>query len=341
ASAESAVQRQSVYDWFTDVLMTRCEPNASIIVVGHRWHEDDIIGRLIAQGWEHIAIPALNDEGESNFPSRFPTPVLLKTKEQIGAYGWASLFMQSPQPKGGQLFGDVVYYDALPERFAVSVGVDLAYSERSHADYSVAIVCAHADGICYVLSVTRAQETAPRFQSRLAALRSAYPGARWRAYLSGTEKGVADVFKSLGSDVGAMPPIGDKFVRAQPVAAAWNAGKVLVPKSAAWLNAFVDELKSFTGIKDRHDDQIDALAAAFDAGSTARRRTAGDARPFTRQLPHGGTWSGIEVNGLAIGGVYTRDLDQLPVGSLSPSEEQHMLPHQLLSQFAAGRFQNH
>jgi predicted phage terminase large subunit-like protein len=65
-------------------------------------------------------------------------------------------------------------------------------------------------------------------------------------------------------DVGAEKAEGDKFIRAQPVAAAWNAGKVLVPRSAPWLEAFIAEVCGFTGIDDDHDDQVDALAAAFD-----------------------------------------------------------------------------
>ena len=58
---------------------------------------------------------------------------------------------------------------------------------------------------------------------------------------------------------------GDKFVRAQPVAAAWNAGKVLVPRNAPWVDAFLSELASFTGLGDAHDDQVDALASAYDS----------------------------------------------------------------------------
>lgn len=266
ASVESALQRDTVWDWFNNVLMTRDEPEASYIVCGHRWHQDDIIGRLIQQGWEHIAIPALNEAGESNYPSRFPTSKLLAKREQIGEYSWASLYMQQPRPRGGQLFGDVHHYETLPERYTVTIGVDLAYSEKTHADYSVAIVLARGpDGVAYLLDAIRVQELAPKFRERLAGLSVVYPGAAWRSYLAGTEKGVADVFASLGVNLGAMRPIGDKFIRAQPVAAAWNAGKVLLPKSAHWLNKFVEELKSFTGVKDPHDDQVDALAAAFDA----------------------------------------------------------------------------
>jgi predicted phage terminase large subunit-like protein len=38
---------------------------------------------------------------------------------------------------------------------------------------------------------------------------------------------------------------------------------VLVPRKAAWLAEFLDEVTTFTGVKDAHDDQVDALAAAY------------------------------------------------------------------------------
>ena len=271
ASVESALQRQAVWDWFNDTLMTRCEPAASVIVCGARWHEDDLSGRLIAQGWESIVLPAIDDDGRALWPSRFSAEQLQRIREERGEYTWASLYQQRPRPRGGQLFGDVVPYDELPERCSITIGCDLAYSEKTRSDYSVAIVLAHARGVAYVLDVVRAQEEAPKFLSRLERLRRLYPGATWRSYLAGTEKGVATVFKSLGVDLGAMPPIGDKFIRAQPVAAAWNRGAVRLPKAAPWLNALVEELKSFTGVKDRYDDQVDALAAAFDEGDDEDR----------------------------------------------------------------------
>ncbi len=285
SSAESALQRDAVYDWFNSVLYSRGEPGASYVVCGHRArHEDDVIGRLIGQGWEHIAIPALNEAGESNYPARFPTEVLRKIREQIGEYSWWSLYMQKPRPRGGQLFGDVHYYEKLPETYAITIGCDLAYSEKTHADWSVAIVLARSGTESYVVDVVRAQETAPRFRERLTGLRAAYPGAAWRSYLAGTEKGVADVFTSLGGGPRRHAPDRRQVhPRAQPVAAAWNAGRVsLLPKSAPWLNAFVEELKTFTGVvKDPHDDQVDALAAAFDAYSgvqQAERAAAKSAR---------------------------------------------------------------
>jgi predicted phage terminase large subunit-like protein len=72
AEAESKTYRERVWDWFNDDLYTRLEPNAAIILIQTRWHEDDLAGRLLkdsADGGEHwdvISLPAL---AESEPPS--------------------------------------------------------------------------------------------------------------------------------------------------------------------------------------------------------------------------------------------------------------------------------
>ena len=115
-------------------------------------------------------------------------------------------------------------------------------------------------------------------------LTARYPGAPIRIYAAGTETGSVDFIRREGVPLQAFPPRGDKFVRAQPVAAAWVAGKVLVPAglddrdldpdeaekkrpgqdAPEWVEPFLSEVASFTGVKDKHDDQVDALAAAYD-----------------------------------------------------------------------------
>ena len=45
ADANSQVQRDHLYDWWTSTARTRLEPGGSIIVIMTRWHDDDIFGR--------------------------------------------------------------------------------------------------------------------------------------------------------------------------------------------------------------------------------------------------------------------------------------------------------
>ena len=265
--AESATIRRRVSEWFKDVAYTRREPGCSVIVVMTRWHPNDLAGELIAGGWQFLRLPAISDDGAALWPARYDLTDLGKIREQVGEFTWTSLYQGLPRSRGGALFSDVHFFSELPKNAKEAIGFDLAYSKKTQADYSVAILLARdAAGMCYVLDVQRHQLRAPDFRTRARAMVSAHPRAGRRWYAAGVELGVADFFGEGAErvDVGAKKAEGDKFTRAQPVAAAWNAGRVLVPREASWLDAFVGEICGFTGLDDDHDDQVDALAAAFD-----------------------------------------------------------------------------
>ena len=267
AEAESTTYRERTHQWFRDVAMSRVHPGASVLVILTRWHPDDLGGRLIGEGWEHINLPAIDDAGRALWEARRPVAWLERQRAEGGEYTWASLWQGQPRPRGGQVFHDVTFYDAAPTTgYRAAFGVDLAYTAKTSSDYSVVVTLAADDSFYYVLDVARQQVRAPQFGVTLGGVRGRYPFAPMSWYCIATEQGVADLLNALNPKihVRAVPTTHDKFVRAQPVAAAWNEGKVLVPRDAPWLDAFVAELATFTGMNDAHDDQVDALAAAFD-----------------------------------------------------------------------------
>ncbi|MFT3746458.1 MAG: phage terminase large subunit [Pyrinomonadaceae bacterium] len=69
AQAESETYRERVWNWFTDDLYTRLEPEARMILIQTRWHEDDLAGRLIKQmneggeHWDILDLPAIAEVG--------------------------------------------------------------------------------------------------------------------------------------------------------------------------------------------------------------------------------------------------------------------------------------
>ena len=273
AEAESQILRDHVYEWFTGTAYSRVEPGGSTIICHTRWHPDDLIGRMILKDqvegdrkpWEHVFLPAVNDNGEALWPSRWPVSELQKKHETMGEYEWASLFLGQPRPRGGAVFSDVYYYEKLPATYRVGAGVDLAYTKHKTSDFCVIVVMAESEGVYYILDVRREQSTPPEFAKHFRQVKAAYPGSKWLWYTSSTEMGVADLLReNAGFPIRAALATEDKFVRAQPFAAAWKAGKVLVPRDAPWLPEFVSELMNFTGVNDRRDDQVDAGAAAFD-----------------------------------------------------------------------------
>lgn len=269
--AESATIRENIYDWWTSVAMTRLEPGASVVVSHTRWHLDDLTGKLTdEQGWPNIAIPAIDAEGNALWPERYQIADLMTRRKIVGEYDWASMYMCSPRPRGGSLFGSTTTYT--DEEFAdvkivkYVIGIDLAYTAKTYSDWSVAVVIGiDADKNCYVVDVRRKQCPAKDFATVLKALRLQYRSPQIIWFTGGQEKAIAEFFRnSCGVPVKDIPAKDDKFVRAQAAATGWNTGRILIPGDPKpWLDPFLSEVLSFTGVGDSHDDQVDALAAAF------------------------------------------------------------------------------
>ncbi len=295
-SAESAAYRQEVWDNFNAVVMTRLE-GASVVVIQTRWHSDDLIGRLEKiGGWNIINIPAVaevNDPigreiGAPLDPKRYPIHLddsryamgaLSDIERQLGPYVWSALYQGQPRSKGQKIFGAPHYYD--PTKFSIDgmrvvIGADPAASEKTSADYSAAVVMAvegrEPDARYYILEVYRAQVQVPDFVNVLHAMQNKYYGCPVIVEAVAGFKGTAQMLQRLNRDLTVieMQPRENKFMRAQPVAAAWNDGRVLLPfqgeqpgEIVNWMGEYYSEMDKFTGVQDAHDDQVDATAHAF------------------------------------------------------------------------------
>jgi predicted phage terminase large subunit-like protein len=285
-TAESTHARESTWEWFTDVAFTRRDTaQASVIVMATRWHPDDLSGRLISLGWEYINLQAINPDGEALWPEKWPVEALGEFRK-LGEYSWASLYQGEPRPRGGIVFQDPTWYEPheLPaDAYRVGLGIDLAYTSRTSSDFSVIGAGRYHDGILYLTEWQRQQVAAPDFGSTIRDVQKRYPVPA-RAYIGGTERGVTDFLKREGVRLDARPATADKFVRAQPAAAAWNDRRIRVPDGAAWATDLIAELQAFTGVNDPHDDQVDALAALWDALATPA---------LPEQLPSGFTFNAL------------------------------------------------
>lgn len=281
--AESAIIRQNTYDWFTSTAMSRVEPGGSMIVVHTRWHDDDLIGRLAEQGgWDYVNLPAISDTGSALWPVRWSAPDLAVRRREVGEYDWSSMFQGEPRPRGGRLFNQVSERQTyihplvadleLAGRWRIVIGADPAATEKTSADYSVAVVLAvtgEPGTISYradVLYVWRGQVEIPKFANKLVEM-----SRHWNAPVvvesQGGFKAVPQMMRLVDKDVKVfeITALGDKFTRALPASAAWNDGRIRVPVAAVWRKDFLQEVTKFTGVKDAKDDQVDALAHAFNA----------------------------------------------------------------------------
>lgn len=125
--AHSKPSRDSLWNWWLSVAFTRLEPPSLVIVIGTRWHEDDLIGRIMSpehegnpKSWEYIRIPALADDeldvlGRSMGDPLYPPMSKIQSsertvnywneiKESVGSYTFAAMYQQRPAPAQGAIF---------------------------------------------------------------------------------------------------------------------------------------------------------------------------------------------------------------------------------------------
>lgn len=234
--------------------------------------------------WERIRLPAIAEEndllgrapGTALWPERYGLDYLAEQKRG-GEYGFASLYQQSPRPRGDQLFREPARFELKDWRehwkrtpMRLMQSCDPAATAKASADYSARFVVA-VEGRgnaakMWIVDGWRGQVEIPYLVRH-----QLIPGqAKWKNVPTGIEavagfKAVPQMMRDIDRRLRVLElhPQGDKFTRAQALAAAWNEGRVLVPLGEPWADALIAEAQEFTGLGDTYDDQVDALANAW------------------------------------------------------------------------------
>ncbi len=111
--ADSERIREKTWDWWVNDLMTRGKPGCRMVVIGTRWHEDDLQGRLLErepEKWRVIKLPMI--AGENDPLKRKPGERLwhewftdeMVQQAQADPRSWISLYQQEPRPTEGAEF---------------------------------------------------------------------------------------------------------------------------------------------------------------------------------------------------------------------------------------------
>ncbi len=109
--ANSLAYRDHAFNAWESQLRSRLEPGAIVIIVMQRWHEDDLIGRVLSRegrdAWREIRLPALADnkncpdllgrkDGEALWPNRFDEAAILDLQRDQSDDTFASMYQQMP-----------------------------------------------------------------------------------------------------------------------------------------------------------------------------------------------------------------------------------------------------
>lgn len=282
AEASSATIRNSVWDWYTSTLYTRLAPGGGIVVIGTRWHTDDLMGRLLAADargegdhWKVIEFPAIaeHDEphrkcGEALHPERYPLEALERIKRAIGSRDWEALYQQHPVPDGGSTFKAewIKHWSAstLPAMDTVIESWDMTFKGSDASDFVVGQVWGKKGADFFLLDQARGRWDFVHTLSMVRLLSQNHPKA-WTKLVEEKANGAA-VMSTLHSTVGGFVPIvpkESKEARAFAITPLFESGNVyLPPLETDWVHRdLIPELMQFPS--GAHDDQVDAMTQAL------------------------------------------------------------------------------
>ncbi len=284
--AASETVRENLWDWWQTVVITRLEPKAKTIVLGTRWHEDDILARLLDQhkqkviNWRVLSFPAIaerddvikREEGEALWPARFPIKALEEIKAQEIPYHWLALYQCRPSPEeGGAIKRDWWnWYDyrMAPTDFdQVIQSWDTTFKDLTTSDYVVGQVWGRIGAQFYLLHQVRKQMDPKATVEALQEVSRLYPEATGKI-IEDAASG-SSVISMLQHEVSGMipwPPKGRKKQNKEQRLSAQipkiEAGNIYLPKGLPWAQEFVEEFAVFPNGK--YDDQVDAATQALD-----------------------------------------------------------------------------
>lgn len=276
--AYSEVMRDKVWEWFLAVAWTRREPGCTVVVMCTRWHEDDLIGRILAHHTlgkmaRVLSFPALAEEGdilgrkpgEALWPERYSRDELLEVRSVMSAYWWNALYQQRPSAAEGNEFKRSwwQYYDELPVKWQAldyRLGSwDCTFTDAQTSDYVVGTAWGVYGGRRYLLDMVRRRMT---FTETLEAIAELH--RKWECHGSAVES-AANGHAIVQSFQGVIPGVygvkvsgKSKIARARAVSPQVQGGNVYLPALSEIADLVVEEHAAFPNGK--HDDIVDSVS---------------------------------------------------------------------------------
>ena len=282
--AMSEVKRAAVAEWYDTTLSSRLDSKTedAIVLIMQRLHVDDLVGHVLEKGpsWTHLNLPAIaevphevelgggmtykREAGEVLHPEREPIAVLEELKTSMGSQGSSAQYQQTPVLPGGDLikqdwFRSYAQRPGPRQGDRIVQSWDTASKANKTNDFSVCTTWLIRGSDYYLLDVLRERLEFPDLRRRIISHAKSHKA---KAILIEDASSGAALIQDLKHE-GTIRPIAihpdqDKIVRLEAQSAVIEAGHVLLPRSAPWLDDFLLEVLAFP--HGRFDDQVDSLS---------------------------------------------------------------------------------
>jgi predicted phage terminase large subunit-like protein len=259
--------RDSIWNWYTTTAYTRLTPGGGVLIIMTRWHPDDLLGRAVADdpSFEVISFPALDAQGESFHPERWPKEILQKTQKLLGPTKFGCLYQQQPSNVEGQIFKRANFKRHMENPSRVDkciISVDAAFKETTTSDKVAIQVVAEKDKSYYVMAKdTRRMgysDSVAAIERMYLAFKSFNPTLIIEDKANGSA--IIEALRKKFSRVVPINPEGGKVARAFSTQPLFEAQRVSF-LDAPWVEELENQLSDFPTVE--HDDDVDALTQAL------------------------------------------------------------------------------
>ena len=259
--ADSPTWRSKIWEEWQNSIKSRLSAGAKVIIIMTPWHEDD----LAAMGRE---------PGDSLCPELGKDKKWLEdfkhayiNDPQGGIRAWTALYQCSPRVEEGNLIRREWwrYYSPSdePEYATELISVDATFKKTDTSDYVAITVWGKRGNYYYMRYCLNKRMTFTETLTAIRQVRSLYPYAT-RVLVEDKANGSA-IIDVLSQEPGMfcvpINPKGGKEARVNSIAPAIEAGNVLLPAGAAWVEPFLDQFAKFPN--DVHDDMVDSCSQAL------------------------------------------------------------------------------
>ena len=284
--AGNTTSLDNAYEWFSAGLRTRLMPEGKICVLHTRWHQRDLIGRLIkdsamnegGDSYETFEFPAILNEGTDNEKSIWPEQWSIESLQQTRAsmhhimWQWYAQYQQNPTAAEAAIIKrDWIRWwekDDPPKIDFMVQAFDTALTTKERSDFSV----------CHTWGVFESEEDGTQNVILLNKVKGKYEFPELKAMAheqykiwepdsviveaKASGQPLIDEMRRSGIFVQDFSPGKgqDKIARLNAVADMFASGHVWFPENA-WAAATVEEILAFPA--GEHDDEVDTMTLAL------------------------------------------------------------------------------
>lgn len=287
--AYSETYRQRVWDWYTDVLLTRLHNNSKQLLIMTRWHDDDLAGRILkSEGseWVVVNLPAIKENnsnkddirkvGEALWPNKHSLE-RLRAMEKRSARTFAALYQQQPSIEGGNIWRKEWFRFISMSQFlglkrtdtSIHFFLDTAYEEKkkkSDNDPTGVLAACRIHNTMYIVDAMSVYKEFPgliKFLPEYVMANGYSNSSTLRVEPKANGKSVIQQLKSETNlnVTETPPPTESKETRANANSAKIECGRVCLVEGA-WNEGYIHQVTQFPAVA--HDEYVDITNYAID-----------------------------------------------------------------------------